>query len=333
MRRIVAGLALLSLAGLTACGGGSDPEPEAGPSMSTVGGADLAPKTWPLTGLAADSSTALTHPVYIVKIDNTSASDPQIGIGKADMVVEELVEGGITRLAAFFYSDLPKKVGPVRSMRLTDIDIASPLNARLVASGAASQTVEGLNEAGVKFYNMSNNNSVVRDYNGTHDYLHSVMANLDKLSNENPLEATRPDDYFDFDFEDAWAGVAKATTVDVQMSGFRTSEWKYADGTYHLQNGYMPDSDQFVADTLITASVKITDAPYVDPAGNPVPVSHFEGKGRAVLFHGGEAIRATWNKNGVDDQVTFTTKSGEVFVPTGKTWLHLVPTTGSVSFN
>ena len=62
-----------------------------------------------------------------VKIDNSSSSAPQVGLGDAGMVVEELVEGGMTRLAVFYYNDVPSEVGPVRSMRATDIGIVSPL--------------------------------------------------------------------------------------------------------------------------------------------------------------------------------------------------------------
>ena len=44
----------------------------------------------------------------VVKIDNTDSSSPQLGLGKADLVTEELVEGGSTRLAVFFYQHVPK---------------------------------------------------------------------------------------------------------------------------------------------------------------------------------------------------------------------------------
>ena len=62
--------------------------------------------------------------MFVVKIENTASGAPQYGLNKADMVIEELVEGGLTRLAALYYSDLPTKVGHVRSMRDTDIGIA-----------------------------------------------------------------------------------------------------------------------------------------------------------------------------------------------------------------
>ena len=95
---------------------------------------------WPLTGLPAKGE-APGHPVMVVKIDNTGSSSPQIGLGKADLVTEELVEGGSTRLAVFFYQHVPKLVGPVRSMRATDIGIVKPAKAVLVASGGAPPTV------------------------------------------------------------------------------------------------------------------------------------------------------------------------------------------------
>ena len=66
----------------------------------------------------------------VLKMDNTYASSPQVGLGEADLVVEELVEGGMTRLAAFYYSQIPGDVGPVRSMRASDIGIVSPVERR-----------------------------------------------------------------------------------------------------------------------------------------------------------------------------------------------------------
>src|SRR5688500_14626864 len=102
----------------------------------------------PLTGLPVKGK-APTHPVLAVKIDNSSSSAPQVGLGSASLVVEELVEGGITRLAAFYWTDVPPVVGPVRSMRATDIGIVRPLEAVLVASGGAPVTVNRVKEAGI----------------------------------------------------------------------------------------------------------------------------------------------------------------------------------------
>jgi len=316
---------------LTACGGGgsSDDSQNKGGSSSSSPSTPPPPPTWPLTGEvdSGATTTAEHHPVLIAKIDNTSDSEPQYGLGKADMVTEELVEGGITRLAVFFYSDLPAKVGPIRSMRLTDIGIAKPIHARLVTSGAASVTLHGLHKAGVKYYDMENP-AIVRDYNGTHDYLHSVIADLKKLgaTSAHLKNAVRPRDYMPWGSEASYQGKKLAGSIDATFSSYRTDEWKYRGGKYVLENNYEENGDVFYPDTVIACYVTTSMAPYKDPAGNPVPVSHFTGHGKALIFHDGKVEKATWVKKGEGKTVTFQTSSGaQVKVPAGKVWLELIP--------
>ena len=101
----------------------------------------------PLTGLKQDGPP--NNPVYLVKIENTGGGEPQFGLNHADMVVEEFVEFDVTRLAAFFYSDLPTKVGHVRSMRTTDVGLAKPVDATIVASGGDDEPMEAVDDAGI----------------------------------------------------------------------------------------------------------------------------------------------------------------------------------------
>lgn len=325
---------MLSLV-LAGCGGGDDGEKKSGDGGDTPTSASPTPEepeTWPLTGALTEggATAARKHPPYIVKIDNSSASNPQLGVGKADLVVEELVEGGITRLAVFYYEKLPERVGPVRSMRLTDIGIAKPVGATIVTSGAATVTLNGLRKAGIKFLDMNNPN-VVRVNDTSHDTLHSVMADLKKIGASARGSETRPHDYLPFGDTPLPAG-APATSVDVKLSTARTSSWTYDGAKYVLKNGYMPAGDVFKPDTVIAATVRTSLAPYRDPVGSPVPVSHFEGKGKAVIFHGGQAIDVTWQKADEGAELTFTDAAGNpVEIPAGKTWLELVPGKGAVS--
>ena len=118
----VAAVALIA-SSLLLVGCSSDAEPVSSESSEPVVEPTPTPPEptyWPLTGLEREGD-APKHPVIVTKVDNTSSSAPQVGLGAADMIVEELVEGGYTRLASFFYSKLPKAVGPVRSMRASDI--------------------------------------------------------------------------------------------------------------------------------------------------------------------------------------------------------------------
>ncbi|GAB4011995.1 DUF3048 domain-containing protein [Nocardioides ultimimeridianus] len=323
---VPAALAALSLA-LTACG--SKTADTTAPDTAGTTAATPAPATDPLTGLPM-SDPAQTHPVYIVKVDNTEASDPQIGLGSADLVTEELVEGGLCRLATFFYDKLPEKVGPVRSMRLTDIGIAKPVGATIITSGAAPLTLRGLHKAGITFLDMNNPN-VVRVSDGQHDSLHSVMANVAKIASEAKQDAARPNDYLPFG-DQALPSGKKATSIVSRVGGSCTDRWSYEGGHYVLTNGFMAKGDEFNPDTVITATVKTSTAHYRDPAGNPVPISHFEGSGDAMIFHGGEMVKATWEKADTGSAVTFKDAQGNVLqIPAGHTWLELVPGKGTFS--
>ncbi len=62
-------------------------------------------------------------PILVVKIDDTRAAHPQAGLEDADVIYIEQVEGGLTRLAAVYSSKIPAVIGPVRSARISDIEI------------------------------------------------------------------------------------------------------------------------------------------------------------------------------------------------------------------
>jgi hypothetical protein len=59
-----------------------------------------------------------------------------------------------------------------------------------------------------------------------------------------------------------------------------------------------------------------------------VPETHLEGKGPAMIFHGGRLVRGTWSKKGLDSTISLSTKAGKLEVPAGHTWIELVPADG-----
>ncbi len=73
----------------------------------------------------------------MVKIDNVPAARPHYGISQADIVVEELVEGFVTRLAAVYQSQDPQTIGGVRSARLADRSLTQMFRGALVYSGTS----------------------------------------------------------------------------------------------------------------------------------------------------------------------------------------------------
>ena len=326
MRRVRLSLAatLAACLMLAACGGDDkETKDDAQPAKGTGAGAVLN-STWPLTGLpvSGSESAAQTHPVLVVKIDNTSSSAPQLGLGKADMVVEELVEGGSTRLASFFYSQIPANAGPVRSMRASDIGIVKPVNGQMVTSGAAGVTIARLQKAGVKFHG-EGSPGMYRE--GTRSAPYNLMVHLDQLAKTIKVDEARPDDYLPWgDAADLPKG-QKAKTVAASFSGGHTTNWTFRDGHYVNDNSNAADGDGFLADTVLVLRVKVGDAGYRDPAGNPVPETKFTGKGKVLLFHDGRLVRGTWSKSALDAPIELSTKAGDLTVPAGHTFIELVP--------
>ena len=105
------------------------------------------PIVWPLTGLPAPDEAATQQTAVVAKIDNSSDARPHGGINQADLVYEVQVEG-ITRFAAVFHSQVPDRVGPVRSARSTDVDLVANLGSPiLVWSGGNSNVIGEINAA------------------------------------------------------------------------------------------------------------------------------------------------------------------------------------------
>src|SRR5438093_3014474 len=114
---------MLALA-LAACGGGKSPGKKTAP---------LPPRS-SLTGLIVADASVLKRTVLAIKVENSIDARPQSGLGAADIVYEELAEGGITRFIALYQSEDSAKIGPVRSARLVDPQILVEYKAMLAYS-------------------------------------------------------------------------------------------------------------------------------------------------------------------------------------------------------
>ena len=313
--------AVLSLV-LTACGGSEAENAADRPRSQPIeGGKELA-AIWPLPGQPATSETP-ERPVLVTKVDNTSSSQPQVGLDKADLITEEMVEGGVTRLAVFYYSQLPRQAGPVRSMRATDIGIVKPAHGVLVGSGAARQTIARLKNTKVPFFTESGP-GYYRE--GGRSAPYNLMVNLPKLAKAVSEKAKVPASYLPWGAESDFSGGQPAKTFDAVFSPRHTTKWRYQGGQYKNLNSYAAAGKEFKPDSVLVVRVKQGDAGYLDPAGSKVPESIYEGSGEIMLFHKGEVVRGTWQKKHRQTPIKLRTKAGPLKVPAGNVWIELVPT-------
>jgi Protein of unknown function (DUF3048) N-terminal domain/Protein of unknown function (DUF3048) C-terminal domain len=323
---------LVLAAVLTACSSSvasSGQHVDASGGGSGAGAAGVVPLRWPFTGLPAPGR--LPHRrVLIVKVDNTADAAPQVGLASADLVTEELVEGGLTRLAAFYYSKIPETVGPTRSVRTSDIGFVLPTSAELVASGGGEPTLGRLSRYGIHtafegqlpgFFRVSDRPS---PYN--------LLIHLRELAKALPTTPP-PSSYL------PWAKSPTAnldgqrvTGLDAVFSPAHTTTWHYKKGTGWIKtNGLEASGDQFTPANIVVIRVRIHKAFYVDPSGSAVPETILEGAGDALVVHDDQAVVGRWKKATRRSPFHLTTKNGKPLrVPPGKTAIELVPTTGSV---
>jgi hypothetical protein len=317
-RVVAVGLAFATSLALTACGGDeSSKKPD---SQPVAGGTELA-ALWPLTGEPVHGRTP-KRPVLVAKIDNTGNSTPQVGLDKADLVTEQMVEGGVTRLAAFFYSKLPKVAGPVRSMRASDIGIVKPAHGVIVASGAAAQTNARLRGAGITFFT-EGGPGFFRD--GGRSAPYNLMVKLPELARTVKKKAVVPASYLPWGEESDFSGDRRARSFDAVFSRSHTTSWRYKGGKYHNANSHAEPGKRFVPDSVLVVRVRQGDAGYLDPAGNKVPETIYVGKGEMMLFHEGKVVRGTWSKPSRQTPLKLRTANGPVKVPAGHVWVELVP--------
>ncbi len=88
----------------------------------------------PLTGLKTEQKLAKRRPIAVA-VNNHPKARPQSGLSKADVVIEALAEGRITRFLAIFQSEMPETVGPVRSAREYFVTLSGGFNSIFVHHG------------------------------------------------------------------------------------------------------------------------------------------------------------------------------------------------------
>ena len=300
-------LAALSLV-LAACGGDDEPEKsdssEPTEAVSTANALTLNGQ-WPLTGEKLEGDLP-EHPVYVVKIDNTSSSAPQLGLDQADMVVEEQVEGGLTRLAAFFYENTPDIVGPVRSMRATDIGIVSPVDARARRRRRCRPDQAADRRGEHRRRSVSRTRTCSATTAGRRPTTCSLTWPTSPRTRPRAGSRRRP--RTSSSATPTSRTPRRSARSAHEFSGAHTTDWVYQNGHWVRTNSNAESGHDFQVDNVLILRVREGDAGYKDPAGNPVPETLFFGKGDAVLIVGDKALPIRWSKKDRSSDLELTTE-------------------------
>jgi len=270
--------------------------------------------------------------VLVVKIDDTTQAHPQIGLEDADIVYIEQVEGGLTRLAAVFSSVIPERVGPVRSARISDIEILSQFGRVAFAySGAQSKLLPVIAAANLQDLGAQRQSPTIytTDPERIQPYAMVLRAELLMQLIQEKGFAIDSAKSIGFTFGSLPEGGAVTEKVVVNWpAATYSATWSEEDARWLLSHNNavnFADSGLVLGpSTLIIQMVSITPSEYKDKVGGVTPFSQTVGSGKAYVLRDGQRFTTTWTRPSAEAGTTFTFADGTImnFDP-GQIWIAL----------
>lgn len=309
---------------------GSGQQPEATPQPIEVYDYN------PLTGLAKDPNVPDGQRPVAVMIDNLREALPQSGLSSADVVLEAVTEGGITRILAVFtdYKTLPT-VGPVRSARDQHAQFVLPINALFAHIGGSSYANNLLN-----YYKYQDIDGY---YLGTNAFAFDearraskssehcwytnaalIQQGIDKIGTLPVTGTLKP--LFDFAAADSVVLSNSASTFSLNFSNYADSAFTYdsASGTYLQSQFGIPHTDanngsQLSFKNIIVLSSNVS----LKKDGFQLEFDLSGGDGWYVT--GGKWSPIKWSKGEPDAPLVLkTADGGKLSVNPGKTYIALL---------
>ncbi len=335
------------LSGGSPKGADNPPATDATTTTTTPPPPPVAPTTCPLTGLPAPGGKVPQRVALAVKIGNDPSSRPQSGLDEADIVYEEMAEGGITRYMAVFQCTSAPLLGPIRSVRWDDWNILRQYGHAILAYSGGIQpwmTIAGslpwIYDANGSLYPTSNafyryNSSTLPASQGAPYNYYSSTAALWALFKH---AKTPPPTLFAFS-KAVPAGATPASSASIPFSGASPVVWKWSASRRQWLRFYdsQPDTDpgghQFHATNVIIQIVKTRPGPYNESYGySPDVESITTGTGTVYVLRNGVVEKGIWSRPGGADITKFTFPNGKpITLQPGRSWFEVVPSYVTVS--
>jgi len=271
--------------------------------------------------------------ILVVKVDDTKEARPQIGLEDADVVYVEQVEAGLTRIAAIYSSILPEIIGPVRSARISDIELLAQFGrVGMAYSGAQSKMRPVLAAANIENLSAERNPPSIYlkdpERSGPVNMILKPALLLERANAKAATEIDSPK-VAPWSFGDAPKLGAATIAAKVKWPNARYElKWNETDKRYLIYFNGEPNmaasGTQLKADTAIIQLVSITPSIYGDKFGGITPFSKTIGSGKAIMLRDGFSYRLTWQRDIETDVTTWLDEDGKVanFKP-GKIWIFL----------
>ena len=271
-------------------------------------------------------------PILAVKIDDTSLARPQIGIEEADVVYIEQVEGGLTRLAAIFSTSIPQNIGPIRSARISDIDILSQYGKVIFAfSGAQRAMLTVISNSNLWDYGAQRSSPVIYTRDETRRSPYDMVLRGDLL-----LAKVQGDDRdvaisksVGWSFGQAPEGGVAIDSVALRWPASKyEATWSNSEKRWLLSNSgvanFAASGKQLGPTTFVIQNVQMSDSIFRGSDGSYTPLSETVGTGTGYILRDGRSFKANWHRPSAEVGTTWTLADGsEIKFAPGSIWVAL----------
>jgi hypothetical protein len=290
----------------------------------------------PLTGVPASGNALPQRPALAVKVDNYPQARPQSGLDQADIVFEEPVEGGITRLAAVFQCQSPALVGPIRSARAVDAQILDQLSKPiLIHAGGINPVLALLQSGNLIDDNVFFHGAIVKNIPGRYAP-YDTYVSAAAAWGLNPSDTAPPAALFTYASTSAGTPV---TSVHIPFTGTNNTLWTWNAASGHWLLSYsgrpatVANGAQIATTNIVVQTVHVTYGPWLEnDVGGLEVQSQMTGSGPLTVLRNGVAITGTWHRAALNDPTTLTASDGSsIALQPGQTWVEIVPSTVPVT--
>ncbi|MCK4968378.1 MAG: DUF3048 domain-containing protein [Candidatus Aenigmarchaeota archaeon] len=285
-----------------------------------------------LNGVFLNKQDKELLPVAVL-IDNIIDAWPPSGINQASIIYEVPVEAGITRLIAIFsQTNLPQKIGPVRSARPYLAHLVGEYGALFVHAGGSFQVLQELKQGDHQVYNVDALTSDGRyfwrgvDKKAPHNLFIS-KDNLQQIITKRQLPTEANFSSWLWQDEPSIEKrpiISSEIIINFSNSSYQV-KWRYQRETNHYLRwqknlAYLDDQrKQIETSNIIIQYVPVS---IIDSVGRRK--IDLTGQGKTIVFRDGRTIIGQWKKENNRTRF-FDENDKEIAFNSGQIWIEIVP--------
>jgi len=296
----------------------------------------------PLTGLHVTDTMTLKRRPLIVRIGNDPAARPQTNLDKADVIYEELTEWAITRYSAIYLANTPDMIGPIRSARLSNVQLVPQYQAALAHSGGSDPVRWELSQL---------------DIVDLDEFFHPTPYFLRPNEGWQTRLVVRGPEARAYMAEKGWEKAVKlrgfvfSDKLDVTFPSAKTVIIPYPPTTSEAKWTYNPKSQAYLrwtTDEILTnhegqqisatnviiyfADHQATDIKEDSTGATSIRII-LNGQGKAWVMREGQIMKGNWSTNGEETPMFTFDNGAPMLLKPGNSWIEVVPLTYEITID